>query len=135
MVHAMKRVIGICLMAVALSLTCACATAADKPAAKVTGIFSNMTYNTEGGDVLGVEVFITYSRQGYFVVYQSSEGEPSMPVVVPAKVTGAAISFDVPAAADPRGHFAGTIDAQELTGTFSGNQEVVHLKRKASYWQ
>ncbi|MDO1530439.1 hypothetical protein QMK61_16500 [Fulvimonas sp. R45] len=29
----------------------------------------------------------------------------------------------------------GKITNGELTGTFSGNAQTVHLKRKASYWQ
>ena len=94
-----------------------------------------MTYNRDGGDVLGIEVFVVYSGHGYFVVYQSSEGEPTAPVVMPATVAGSSISFVVPASADPRGAFAGTIGDKELTGTFSGNRQTVHLKRKASYWQ
>lgn len=135
-----RRMFHVCLMALALILLSACATASEKPQSdklqtKVTGVFSDMRYNGEGGDVLGIEVFVTYSSHGYFVVYQSSEGEPSIPVVVPAHVSGTAISFAVPAGTDPRGAFAGTINGQELTGTFSGNQETVHLRRKASYWQ
>lgn len=131
----MKRVIFVCLVMFALNLSGTCATAAENPPVKVTGLFSDMAYNRDGGDVIGIEVFITYSGKGYFVVYQSAEGEPTVPVVVPAKISGTSISFDVPADTDPRGSFTGTMNAHELVGAFSGNQTTVHLRRKASYWQ
>jgi hypothetical protein len=132
----MKRMIHICLMLLALVVfSSAAAPASKQPKPKPTGMFSDMEYNDEGGDLLGTEVFITYARDGYFVVYQSSEGEPITPVVVPATVSGTSIKFVIPNTADPRGSFSGTIDTRELTGSFSGSKEIIHLKRKASYWQ
>lgn len=102
---------------------------------KVTGMFSDMTYSQETGDVIGIEVFLVYSNRGYFAVYQTSEGEPSVPVVVSARVDGSSVSFQVPPEIDSRGSFNGAIGNNELTGRFSGNGQVVHLKRKPSYWQ
>ena len=102
---------------------------------KITGIYSNMSYNREGGDILGMEVFLVYSHDGYRVVYQSSEDEPSSPMVIPAKVEGNAISFLIPSGTDPRGNFIGKIEPTEMVGTFSGNGQTVHLPRRASYWQ
>jgi len=134
----MKRMIHVCLMLLALGITSSAAAAPDSKQAKPkpTGMFSDMQYNNEGGDLLGTEVFITYAHDGYFVVYQSSEGEPITPVVVPATISGTSITFVVPKTADPRGSFfSGTIGAKELTGSFSGSKEIIHLKRKASYWQ
>jgi hypothetical protein len=121
------------MFALAVALGCAASTAKAPP--KVTGTFSNLTYNNEGGDVLGTEISIVNSNRGYYVVYQISEGEPAVPVVLPAKVAGSSISFVIPPEGDPRGAFAGTIGDQELSGTFAGNKEQIHLKRKASYWQ
>lgn len=131
----MKRIIQICLVLLALGFTSSAAAAPDSKQAKPTGMFSDMQYNNEGGDLLGTEVFITYAHDGYFVVYQSSEGEPITPVVVPATISGTSITFVVPKTADPRGSFSGTIGAKELTGSFAGSKEIIHLKRKASYWQ
>ena len=135
--NTMKRITHLCLMLLALGMTSSVTAAADSKQAKPkpTGIFSDMQCNDEGGDLLGTEVFITYAHDGYFVVYQSSEGEPITPVVVPATISGTSITFVVPKTADPRGSFSGTIGAKELTGSFSGSKEIVHLKRKASYWQ
>ena len=134
--NAMKRMIHVFLMALALGLaSTVAASSAGTKQPKPTGMFSDMEYNDDGGDLLGTEVFITYARDGYFVVYQSSEGEPTTPVVVPATISGTSIKFVVPKTSDPRGSFVGTISAKELTGSFSGSKEVIHLKRKASYWQ
>lgn len=102
---------------------------------KVTGIYSDMQYNREGGDVVGQEVFIVFSKSGYFAILQLSEGEPSAPVVVPVKVAGSAVTFTVPTEMDTRGTFKGNISGGHLVGTFSGNGQKVDLKRKSSYWQ
>jgi hypothetical protein len=131
--NTMKRMIHLCLMLLALAVSSSSAAVSKQP--KPTGMFSDMQYNDEGGDLLGTEVFITYAHDGYFVIYQSSEGEPITPVVVPATISGTSITFVVPKTADPRGSFSGTIGSKELTGSFSGSKEIIHLKRKASYWQ
>jgi hypothetical protein len=102
---------------------------------KVTGIYSDLAYNQEGGDVLGTELFIVLSRQGYYVLFQSSEGEPSVPVLVKAKVSGSSITFELPSEADPRGEFVGKITNDEVIGSFKANGQTIHLKRKNSYWQ
>jgi hypothetical protein len=105
------------------------------PANKVTGVYSSMSYNKEAGDIIGVEVFVVYSRDGYRVIYQSSEGEPIAPIVVPAKIQGDSISFSVPPDVDSRGSFVGKIEAAQMIGVFSGSGEVMTLKRRPSYWQ
>ena len=105
------------------------------PSARVTGIYSDMVYNRQGGDVLGTEIFIVYSRKGYFVSFQSSEGEPPVPVIIKALVAGSSIEFDLPPDVDTRGHFVGTINDSELRGSFASNGQTIHLKRKNSYWQ
>ncbi|WP_158880676.1 hypothetical protein [Rhodanobacter sp. L36] len=133
----MKRLIHVFLIMLALGIV---STAVDAVGAvakqpKPTGMFSDMAYNDEGGDLLGTEIFVTYARDGYFVVYQSSEGEPTTPAVMPATISGTSIKFAVPKTSDPRGNFVGTIGSKELTGSFSGSKEIIHLKRKASYWQ
>jgi hypothetical protein len=101
---------------------------------RTTGIYTDMSYNTEGGDVIGTEIFVVDTNRGYYVVFQSGEGEPSVPVVVPAKVSGSSIRFTLPSGTEG-GTFTGTIGATQLIGSFSSNHQTIHLKRKASYWQ
>lgn len=102
---------------------------------RITGIYSDLTYHEESGDVLGDEVFVVFSNQGYFVVFQGSEGAPYRPVVVPAQVDGASISFVLPPQVDPRGAFSGQLVNDELVGTFKNNGQSIRLKKRASYWQ
>ena len=63
---------------------------------RITGVYSDMEFNSESGDVVGAEVILVFSRKGYFVIFQNSEGSPSVPVVVPARVEAEKIQFDVP---------------------------------------
>jgi hypothetical protein len=104
---------------------------------RVTGTFSNLRYNSEGGDLLGLEVLIILApgdHLGYVALVQLAEGGAPYSALVPVKVTGAHIEFALPKDGPYHGlEFSGTISAKELTGTWSsGNREV--LKRGKSYW-
>jgi hypothetical protein len=102
---------------------------------KVTGIYSDMRYSQESGDVIGQEVFIIFSKSGYFAILQLSEGEPSPPLVVPAKVAGSSVTFTVPTEMDARGTFKGNVSGNHLVGSFSGSGQKIDLERRNSYWQ
>lgn len=101
---------------------------------RTTGIYSDMSYNTVGGDVIGTEIFVVDTNRGYYVVFQSGDGEPSVPVVIPAMVSGPTIRFTLPPGT-AGGTFTGTVSTTQLVGSFSSNHQTIHLKRKASYWQ
>jgi hypothetical protein len=111
--------------------------AADR-APRVTGFFSDMHYNEEGGDVIGTEVHIVVTRGGYHAVVQCAEGEPGVSVVVPVVASGSAIEFELP---DQQqilccpGRFRGTVSKDALRGKFDGCGDKLVLKRKRSYWQ
>ena len=49
--------------------------AAEK-SARITGIYSDLRYHEEAGDLLGTEIFIVYAAGGYTAFVQSAEGEP-----------------------------------------------------------
>lgn len=98
------------------------------------GVYSNMTYSEESGDLHGIEIFLVYSRNGYFVVFQSSEGEPGDPVLAKAKVTGNELEFIIPRNYGYGGEFKGTLSSDSLSGSFKGGMSFL-LKRKPSYWQ
>jgi hypothetical protein len=110
-------------------------TSAQKAAVKVTGVYSSLTFNKETGDVVGEEVIVGVAREGHYVVFQTSEGAPSLPVVVSAKVDGTRIKFTLPAPMATWGEFEGVISRHELVGKFSNSEQVIKLKRKSSYWQ
>lgn len=113
---------------------------------KVTGIYSDMYYNMEAGDVLGVEIFVLFSRDGYYVLFQDTTGMPSVPILVKAKIDGNRIKFTLPDRSGyPSGYsgkFDGVIYRNELKGKFEDGQisdtsgtSIFILKRRHSYWQ
>jgi len=103
----------------------------------VTGIYGNLHYNAEGGDLLGMELLIIPDNSGYVACVQIAEGGSPFVVVVPFVVTGSQVQFTLPSGSA----YSGT----HLTGSFAsggaklilqwpqGQQEV--LVRGRSYWQ
>lgn len=114
---------------------------AEAPKSRVTGIFSDLYYNREAGDVVGIEMFVLFSRDGYYVLFQDAEGSPSPPVLVKAKIDGMRIEFVLPDRNGYSGKFNGEISGKMLKGKFDGGQisnsgvPIILLKRKHSYWQ
>jgi hypothetical protein len=113
--------------------------AAQVPA--VTGTFSNLTYNEEGGDLLGTEIFILLGPHGYLALVQAAQGVPGPVTLVPVKVNGDRIVFHVPATSEGEGDYKGRItkfgfDGYWTHGYTDGTYrtESIHLKRKRSYW-
>lgn len=122
-------------IAVAFLAMLACVASATEPV-KVTGIYSNMHFATE--DVIGVEVFIVYSRNEYQAIVQCSEGAPGIPQVIPVVVSGASVSFVVTSEQSgcPTSSFSGVISKAGLQGSFKGTESYPgFLKRGRSYWQ
>ena len=109
---------------------------------KVPGIYSDLHYNSEGGDLLGTEIFIVFSDANGVAFFQCWEGGTTMPVVVPVKVEGDGISFSVPTPSLGEGKYQGNVSAAGFDGTWhhrlgngSFSDEKIHLKRTKSYWQ
>jgi len=104
----------------------------------ITGIYSDMCYNTESGDIVGMEIYVIYSKAGYYVIYQSSEGEPSIPVIVKTTIKDSAIEFHIPEGVPFSGDFQGQITSYGIEGRivgYSGYASKLRLKRQLSYWQ
>jgi hypothetical protein len=105
---------------------------------KITGTYSDMCYNQEGGDILGMEITIVGSREGHFSVFQASEGEPSIPVVVRVIVKDQEVEMTIPESTIFSGTFKGKVTSNGLRGSiegYSGYASKLFLKRQASYWQ
>lgn len=90
---------------------------------KITGIYSDMAFNKEGGDVLGIEIFVMFTRSGYWVVFQDAEGSPSEPVMVAAEIKNNEITFSLPERNGYVGAFRGHIGKEMLVGGFDSGQE------------
>jgi hypothetical protein len=120
----------------------AIASAADSKT-QITGIYSDLYYNEEGGDLLGTEVFIVFAdHDGYVAFVQCWGGGTTRPVVVSVDVKLDTVSFKVPEPALCAGSYKGRITISGLRGTWThevdggGTEtEPVHLSRRHSYWQ
>lgn len=129
-----------------VALVCAVASAAATPptaqsAVRVSGTYSNLAFNEEGGDLLGMEIkIVPASNDRFQAAILVSEGAPAPMVLVDLHVSGRAISFTVPARnreIDDQWSFKGTISAKALKGTIthgSGAKEQVTLPRRCGYW-
>jgi hypothetical protein len=105
----------------------------------VSGIYSDLKYIPEAGDLLGTEIFIVYGGDsGHFAFIQCSEGWPGRPVLVGAKIEGTRVELSAHHDNEsqcPKAKFIGTITRSGLKGTFEGQLEPTTLPRKKSYWQ
>lgn len=113
------------------------ATSAPMLPLRITGIYSSLHYNDEGGDLTGMELLIIPDHSGYVACVQLAEGGSPLVVVVPFTVTGSRVQFTLPTGSV----YGGT----HLTGSFvSGGKKLVlqwpqgqqeMLARGRSYWQ
>lgn len=118
------------------------AQAVDKQA--VTGIFSDLYYNDEGGDLLGTEIFIVFDgNDRYVAFFQHWEGGGD-PAIVVSVTTGPNnhVSFEIPEPALGAGIYEGNITKAGFDGVWIHRMSNGHiykypirLKRKKSYWQ
>ncbi len=106
---------------------------------RATGMFSNMTYYKEGGDVVGTEIFIFYAgSSGHYALVQCSPAVPGAPVLAKAVIKGTHVQFTLPPTESsfcPAATFTGVVTRAELRGSFSPGKETYVLRRKPSYWQ
>ncbi len=102
---------------------------------KVTGIYSNLRYNQEGGDLLGMELLVIPSGAGYKAFVQIAEGGAPYTAVVPVTVEKSRISFTLPFDGAYGGmRFVGELKAASLViNSVAGPDET--LRRGKSYWQ
>lgn len=104
----------------------------------VAGTYTSLTYNEEGGDLLGYEFRLIPNKNGYKAVIQVSEGGIGNVFLVDVTNSNEKISFDVPVSENQIGHFKGSVNEKNMTGTVSypsGAVEKIILVRGASYWE
>lgn len=113
--------------------------AAELQSRKISGIYSNLYFNQEGGDLLGLELLILPSGRGselaYSAVVQIADGGAPYSVIVPLHVVGNQIEFTIPSGgsyADE--HFIDIFKDVELIVRWSNGTEE-KLKKGKSYWQ
>jgi hypothetical protein len=99
-------------------------------------IYSDICYNVEGGDALGVRIGVMKLSNATYAFLQWSEGypeeKPQMSEVSAPDLDHGKLVFSVPRG-DELTTFRGTMTAKALTGTFSpkwpGDTKVFHLRR------
>ena len=109
---------------------------AQKPP-RITGTYTNMHYVAEAGDVIGYEIKIVFTGDGFQAVLQIAEGVPGELVIVEVRSDNAKITFSIPAPNTHAGQFSGTIANGVLKGEFlfkKGGSDKVELRRGKSYW-
>lgn len=116
--------------------------AAELPANSLTGIYSDISFNKESGDLLGSEIFLMRGNNEFFVVFQSAQGVPSTPVLVTAKIKGNKLSFQLPKNDNAySGLFEAVLYRDRLEGFFGDGQLAPNgkkkfiLRKRMSYWQ
>jgi hypothetical protein len=110
--------------------------AAEEQKPRVPGIYSDLAYSNEGGDLLGTEIFIIpIGNSEYVAFFQCWGGESTQPVTVPVKVSGDAISFTVRLPSCGVGAYKGRISKNAFDATVtrrltdgSSKTEPVHLE-------
>ena len=107
---------------------------------KVSGIYSDLSYNAEGGDLLGMELLVIPAGEDkngltWNAFFQLAEGGPPYCTVVSLLVRGNKVEFTLPPGGALGGlHFTGTISSTEIVLTTPAGQ-LEHLRRGNSYWQ
>jgi hypothetical protein len=103
----------------------------------VTGTYTSLRFNQDGGDLLGQEVRIVFTRNGYRGVLQFAEGDAGDLIIVNVTIDGNKVRFVIPDASGYGGEFNGTFQEGAIRGTFkfkSGGEETVLLRKGKSYW-
>ena len=105
---------------------------------KQTGTFSNLYYHKEAGDLLGFEIRVVFTRNGYEGTFQAAEGGPEGLVLLKnIIIKNNVIKFRIPEDSPFTGEFVGEITKTSLNGTLTlrnGNKIPLILKRGKSYW-
>ena len=126
------------LLALLLAGTGFLSTASAAGKKQVTGIYSNMSYSREGGDVVGTEVFVLYEGSTYKALVQCAGGPVGEAQLLPAVVSYPEISFVIPPDSPtlcPKGEYKGKISPKGLKGSIQDHDWPGFLPRKKSYWQ
>ncbi|MBE1160808.1 hypothetical protein [Dyella acidiphila] len=124
-----------CLLLFLLLPLCASALEPEPRQTWFTGTYTDLCYNKDGSDLLGMELMIIPSSAGYSVVVQIAEGGAPYTTVVPITIQGKTASFTLPFGGPYGGmRFEGKLSRTSLAIKWqSGEQET--LKRGPSYWQ
>jgi hypothetical protein len=112
---------------------------AASPQIKITGIYSDLHYIEESGDLIGMELLVLPGGGDPVhcdAFFQLAEGQGPTAVVVDLQAVADHFEFRVPAnAGSPEMRFSVQFTAHEavVKNTVAGTEE--HLRRGRSYWE
>ena len=111
---------------------------------RITGIYGDLHYVEEAGDVIGTEIIVSRTKTRYRVVFQEGVGEPGPVDTVEATVRGDSLFFQLPPDSvyqrGPNGTpqwvvrrrlFRGRVTAAALYGRLDGMWNPLALPRRA----
>ncbi len=101
----------------------------------IFGTYSSLVYGAKDtGDLNGTELTVIPQYISAYVLFQCAEGVPSMPLLVPAKVTSDSVDFVIPDSTDAMcpGKYHGVLTARGLRLAHNGSVELI--PRRRSYW-
>jgi len=106
---------------------------------RISGIYSDLAYNVDGGDLVGVELLVvpTGSEKEplWRAFVQIAEGDAPYCAIVPLAISGTKVAFTLPPDGTLGGlQFSGKISSTEIVLTTPSGQ-IEHLRRGKSYWQ
>jgi len=105
---------------------------------RLTGMYSSLAYNSEGGDLVGYEIRIVPTNQGNKAVVQVAEGDAGRIYVVDVTGDDKDLYFDIPLASGVRGKFHGHVGDEGLEGAISFPGQLVEnvtIRKSTSYWE
>lgn len=98
------------------------------------GIYSNLAFSPESGDLNGFEITVLPQANGTQIVFQCSQGAPSSPVLVAVQENGRTISFAVNQEDSAcNGSYTGEITSGGLLLRGPEAQKAL-LSSRVSYW-
>lgn len=112
---------------------------ADPNALRISGVYSNLSRNAEGGDLLGMELLVLPGpgdTPHWRALFQLAEGGGPKSALVELRPVADHYEFRVPAdGGSPEMRFSVRFTAREavLTNAAGGADE--HLRRGRSYWE
>lgn len=104
------------------------------PFQKRTGYFTNVHYD-KNHKKTGYRIFILYSQEKFYALYQEINGEPETPLLFPVIFNEDRITFMLPKDNGPQIEFSGTISNTSIEGKFSNSKEYIILKKSPCDWQ
>lgn len=114
------------------------AAALSSQVVRIAGTYSDLRYNEESGDLIGMEVkLVPVVGERLQAVIVVSEGEPAPLVVVNVQRKERTVSFRVSGNGDAGWSFQGIVSLTSLKGTVTygnGVRRTVTLRRGCGYW-